>query len=177
MKWLISILRWITPQQSEHVNSLPNNKIIDMPAPSIHKSEENLNRFLRRLLAQIRADKSPFLLAYKHKIDPISQPSPLCPLCSTQPHNTTHLFQCTKIHTTLTPLDLWNRPCEAAELLEAWGRALDYLFPDTGDGEVSSTTDFLGEVSNNNNNRLWLWSSIIIFSTLKRESNQGYLPR
>ena len=119
---------------SEHINSIPNNKIIKFPAPDIHKSKETLNRFLSSFLAQVRADKSPFLLAYKHKMDPLSQPSPICPLCSQHPHSTIHLFQCIKIQTTLTLLDLWNKPCEAAELLDTWGRALDYPFPDTRDG-------------------------------------------
>ena len=35
-----------------------------------------------------------------------SHPSQLFPLCNT--HNTHHLFICTHIHTTLSPLDLWT---------------------------------------------------------------------
>jgi len=110
---------------NNYKTTLPDNKILEMPAPTVHQSEESLNRYQRRLLSQLRTNKSPFLLTYLHKIDPIAHPSPLCPLCTNQPHNTQHLFQCSYIQTTLTPIDLWHRPCETMELLEAWQRALD----------------------------------------------------
>src|SRR2546426_11345225 len=64
-------------------------------------------------------NKSPFLLSYKHKINPTLYPSPLCPLCKNYEHNTSHLFNFTHIPTKLTPLDLCNAPCQVTELLEA----------------------------------------------------------
>src|SRR5579872_7245354 len=97
-----------------------------MQAPEVHHSEETLTRYHRRLLSQSRTNKSPFLLSYLHKINPYEHPSPLCPLCREQTHDTIHLFQRIQIQTTLTPMtDLWNNPCEAAELLETWRRALE----------------------------------------------------
>ena len=120
---------------SNYLNSIPDNKVINLPALPIHQSEETLTRYERRLLAQLRTNKSPFLLTYKHKIDPTSHPSPLCPLCSEQPHNTEHLFQCRQIQTTLTPHDLWNRPCEVAELLETWRKTMDDPTQAPSDGD------------------------------------------
>ena len=113
-----------TQAVENHKTNLPK-KIQQLAAPKIHKSKVTLNRYQRRLLSPLRTDKFPFLLTYLHKINPIAHPSPTCPLCSDQPHNTQHLFQCKHIQTTLTPSYLWNRPCEAAELLKTWRRALD----------------------------------------------------
>jgi len=89
----------------EYRNTRPDNKILESQTPDILFIEEILNRS-QRLLAQIRTNKSPFLQTYKHKIDPITNPPPPCPLCSEQPHDTIHLFQCKQIPTTLTPHDL-----------------------------------------------------------------------
>ena len=55
-----------------------------------------------------------------HKIDPIKFTSPLCPLCSLTEHTTNHLFNCSKLPTNLTPLDLWNDPVRVVVVLEAW---------------------------------------------------------
>src|SRR5579872_3419369 len=95
---------------TNHKCTIPENKILEMQAPAIHHSEETLTRYHRRLLSQLRTNKSPFLLSYLHKINPSEHPSPLCPLCSDQTHDTIHLFQCIQIQPTLTPIDLWNNP-------------------------------------------------------------------
>jgi len=105
---------------TEYTKLLPENKILGQQAPEIHHSEELLPRKTRCTLSQLRTNKSPFLLSYKHKINPTLYPSPLCPLCKNDEHNTSHLFNCTHIPTTLTPLDLWNAPRRVTELLEAW---------------------------------------------------------
>src|SRR5579864_1585210 len=103
----------------EHKNNLPKeDKILKLPTPDINPIQEILTRYQRRLLAQIRTDKSPFVFAEKHKINPIVNPSPLCPLCSDLPHNTIHLFQCIQIPTTLTPfMDKYLRGGGAARNL------------------------------------------------------------
>ena len=74
------------------------------------KSEESLSRKIRRTLAQIRTNKSPLLLTYKHKIDPHTHPNPLCTFCKIHDHDTIHLFNCTHIPPHLTPTDLWKNP-------------------------------------------------------------------
>ena len=69
-----------------------NYKILRTHPPQVSSTEENLPRHTRRTLAQLRTNKSPFLLSYLHKIDASTHPSPLCPLCRTHKHTTQHLF-------------------------------------------------------------------------------------
>src|SRR5579864_4098794 len=99
---------------TNHKCTIPENKILELQAPEIHHSEETLTRYHRRILSQLRTNKSPSLLSYLHKINPSEHPSPLCRLCSDQTHDTIHLLQCIQIQTTLTPIDLWNNPWRRA---------------------------------------------------------------
>ena len=105
---------------SKHLATRGNNKILCTPPPHISSSEEILPRLTRRTLAHLRTNKSPFLKSYLHKVDAKSHPSPLCPLYNTHTHNTHHLFNCTHIRTTLSPLDLWTYPTEVTALLARW---------------------------------------------------------
>ena len=105
---------------TDYLDNRDINKIINVRAPEIHKSELTLCRKTRRTLAQLRTGKSPILNTYKDKIDPVNYPSPLCPLCINSEHNTQHLFSCNKIPTTLNPIDLWENPVGVAGVLEAW---------------------------------------------------------
>ena len=52
-------------------------------------------------------------------------PSPLCPLCNTNIHNTHHVFNCTHICTTLSPLDFWTDPAGVIALMARWTEKLD----------------------------------------------------
>ena len=83
----------------------------------IISSEEILPSLARRTLTQCRTNKSPFLKSYLHKVDAKTHPSPLCPLCNIHTH---HLFNCTHIRTTLSPLDLWTGPAGVTALLARW---------------------------------------------------------
>ena len=103
---------------SQHLAARDNNKILRTHPPQVSSTEENLPRHTRRTLAQLRTDKSPFLLSYLHKIDASTHPSPLCPLCRTHEHTTQHLFSCPQIPTTLSALDLWRDPSGVAALLD-----------------------------------------------------------
>ena len=82
-----------------------NNKILRTHPPQVSSTEENLPRHTCRTLAQLRTNKSPFLLSYLHKIDTSTHPSPLCPLCRIHEHTTvtTHLFSCQQIQQKRTP--------------------------------------------------------------------------
>ena len=102
---------------SMHLATRGNNKILRTPPPLVSSSEQRLPRLTRRTLAQLRANKYPFLKSYFHKVDAKSHPSPLCPLCNTHTHN---LLNCTHIRTTLSPLDLWTDPAGVVELLARW---------------------------------------------------------
>src|SRR6185436_516192 len=110
---------------NQHNQNTPDNKILQTKAPDIDKSENTLPRSTRVLLAQLRTGKSPFLLTWKHKIDPTKYTSPLCPLCGANEHNTEHIFNCTHIPTTLEVADLWHNPCEVEGLLETWRGKLE----------------------------------------------------
>ena len=107
-----------------HLQGLPNNKLLNTPYPPINPEEEFLPRKTRRILAQLRTNKSPILLEYLHKINPANHPDPTCPLCHSSNHNTNHLFTCTSLPTTLTVQDLWNDPRGVEELLSRWADAM-----------------------------------------------------
>jgi hypothetical protein len=109
-----------------YLNNRTPNKIINIQAPKVNTTELQLNRFTRRTLAQLRTNKSPLLQHYKHKINPTTHTSPLCPLCMQHIHNTAHIFSCTHIPTNLTPLDLWHDPIASARLLAVWGSKLGW---------------------------------------------------
>ena len=86
------------------------------PPPHTSSSKERLPRLT---LAQLRTNKSPSLKSYLHKVDAKTHPSPLCPLCNIHTHDTHDLFNCTHIHTTLSPLDLWTDPAGVSALCTA----------------------------------------------------------
>jgi hypothetical protein len=109
-----------------YLATAPHNKILNIPAPPIHPSEINLPRPARRNLAQLRTNKSPLLLSYLNKIDPATHPSPLCPLCLSNTHDTIHLFSCPEMPTSLSVGDLWADPVNAAGLLARWGDRLGW---------------------------------------------------
>ena len=66
------------------------NKVLDRTPPEIRKTERSLRHYPRKLLAQIRTNKSPFL----HKITPETHTTPNCPLCHSHTHTRryTHLW-------------------------------------------------------------------------------------
>ena len=105
---------------SKHLATRGNYKILHTLPPHVSSSEEILPRITRRTLAQLRTNKSTFLKVYLHKVNAKTHPSPLCPLCTIHTHDTHHLFNCTHIHTTLSPLDLWTDHTGVMELLARW---------------------------------------------------------
>ena len=57
----------------------------------------------------------------------------LCPLCKSEPHTTTHLFNCTHITTQLHVTNLWTAPVEMGHLLVEWrGSTSQLAGPDSG---------------------------------------------
>ena len=71
---------------SMHIATRDNNKILRTPPPHISSPEEILPRLTRRVHAQLRTNKSPFLKSYVHKVDAKSHPSSLCTLCNAHTH-------------------------------------------------------------------------------------------
>ena len=109
---------------SQHLSARDINKILHTHPPQVSSTEENLPRHTRHTLAQLRTNRSPFLLSYLHKIDASTHPSPLCPLCHTHEHTTQQLFSCPQIRTTLSALDLWRDPSGIAALLDDYREKL-----------------------------------------------------
>ena len=110
----------------DETNILPIQKHLQLHASQIRqKAQYPYHQYhTRRTLAQLRTNKSPFLLSYLHKIDASTHPSPLCPLCRTHEHTTQHLFSCPQIPTTLSALDLWRDHSGVAALLDDWREKL-----------------------------------------------------
>ena len=108
----------------EELAKRPINHLLRPPAkpPDIHKAELELPREMRRTLAQLRAQKCPLLQEYLHGIGAAEEPH--CPLCRHAAHDVVHLFNCTRVQTDLTPVDLWRRPLQAAQLVQEWRDAL-----------------------------------------------------
>ena len=52
---------------SQHLDARDNNKILRAHPPQVSRTEDNLPRHMRRTLAQLRTNKSPFLLSYLPK--------------------------------------------------------------------------------------------------------------
>ena len=88
---------------SNHMQAISHNKILNTTAPEISKTEQALPHYTRRLLSQLCTKKSPILHEYLHKITTEKHPTPNCPLCHAQPHNTKHLFNCPRLPTDLGP--------------------------------------------------------------------------
>ena len=91
------------------------NKVLNQLPPDINPEEKSLSRRARSELARLRSGYSRRLNNYLARIDPEIQD--ICPLCNATPHNTAHLFSCCQNPTDLQVLDLWTRPCLAAEFL------------------------------------------------------------
>ena len=81
---------------------------LDDTPPPIHKDEQDLSRNTRTTLAQLRTGYSKTLQSYHHRLDPTTPDT--CPLCNQPGHTTTHLFNCPKRPTNLTPTNLWTQP-------------------------------------------------------------------
>ena len=75
---------------------IPHNKIFNRTPPEINIPERALPHYtiLRRLLAQLHTNKSLILHAFLHKITPETHPTPNCPPCQSQAHDTKHIFGC-----------------------------------------------------------------------------------
>ena len=109
-----------TAAVSEYLEGREDSELLEQKAPKINSEELELDRRQRRILAQLRGGKSPLLREYKHKISSAETPSPNCPLCMTELHNTQHIFECSEMPTNLTVKDLWEKPVEVASFLRSW---------------------------------------------------------
>ena len=93
---------------TNYIQTILHNKILNRTPPEISNTEQALPHYTRRLLAQLRTNKSPILHAYLHKITPETHTTPNCPLCHSQTNDTKHLFDCPRVPTDLGPEALWG---------------------------------------------------------------------
>jgi hypothetical protein len=103
---------------NNHIQKNPLNKLTGKPTLEISPEEQKLPRETRRILAQLRTNKSPILFSYKNKID--KSIDPLCRLCKTEIHDTYHLFNCKRLFSSKTIDSLWNSPSYVESLLSRW---------------------------------------------------------
>ncbi|KAH7711067.1 putative reverse transcriptase - house mosquito [Aphelenchoides avenae] len=91
---------------------LATNVVLGGRPPPVSNAEKTLPRKTRAKLAQLRSGYCRGLKSYVARIDPTTADA--CPHCDGTPHDTAHLFNCPAHPTDLKPIDLWNKPAEAA---------------------------------------------------------------
>ena len=101
----------------EAIDSYGVNPVLGRKPPDtdLNIGERNLSRIERTRLAQLRSGYCKLLKSYQHRLDDTVPDE--CPKCHDSPHDTIHLFNCRADPTTLTPVDLWERPAEVAQFL------------------------------------------------------------
>ena len=100
--------------ENEILNSEPN-KVLNAPAPPICDEETTLPRSYRVRLSQMRSGYCSALGDYRERIG--QSPTSLCPSCNLHTHTVNHVFNCAAHPTSLSPIDLWQRPKLAADFL------------------------------------------------------------
>ena len=105
---------------SRHIATRGTTIILHTPPSHISSSEEILPHLTHHTLAQ--QINHPFLNHTYTKLTPNHIHHHYAPIYNS--NNTRHLFNCTHIHTTLSPLDLWTDPAGVAELLARWTEKL-----------------------------------------------------
>ena len=144
------------------MQTIPHNKVLNRTPPEISNTEQALPHYTRRLLPQLRTvtictNKSPILHEYLHKITPETHPTPNCPLCSSQPHDTLHIFGCPRLPTDLGPEALWNDPGPAG-LLARWSDRLGWgLERGWGGGACRSPWGRQQQLASRNNYKMVMW--------------------
>ena len=99
------------------IDSADPNRVLRAPPPAICPSEKLLPRPTRTTLSQLRSGHCASLRSYQARIG--LTPDPICPDCTNDDHTVQHLFSCTAHPTSLTPVDLWTSPWDAALFLSS----------------------------------------------------------
>ena len=105
-----------TTTVSKSVAAYTPNAVTGDKPPPVHQSEASLSRKVRSGLARLRSGFSRMLQSYRHRLDETVADS--CPDCNSPNHTVHHLFNCPSHPTTLTILDLWHNPAQAASFLD-----------------------------------------------------------
>ena len=101
---------------NQAVTSPRKNVVLDDRPPLTNISEKELTRRERTTLAQLRSGHCRLIGSYKSRISEDASLD-ICAYCGKTPHDVKHLYYCPDYPTTMTPLDLWNRPVDAIRQL------------------------------------------------------------
>ena len=88
---------------TSYIQTIPHNKVLNSTLPEISTTEQALPHYTRRLLQQLRTNKSPILQAYQLKIAPGTHTTSNCPLCHLHSHDTPHIVGCARLLADLGP--------------------------------------------------------------------------
>jgi len=126
------------------IQSYPNNKVLDAPAPCINEEEKELPRTYRTTLSQLRSGYCRGLNSYNARIGETT--NSLCPSCNAADHTSRHLFSCPSHPTNLDVEDLWHQPVRTAAFLStlpflSWLPELPRPPPEPPPGVAASTPD------------------------------------
>ena len=92
------------------------NRVLKRPPPEISKDEEELSRYDRRILCQLRSGFSWKLAETRHRLQPDIE-SELCSKCNSSIEDCHHLFNCLANPISATIEDLWKNPLLVVEEL------------------------------------------------------------
>ena len=109
---------------SRNLATRGNNKILHTLPHTLAALKRDFPASLVTPLPSSEQTNLPFSNHTFTKLTPKTHPSLLCPLCNIHTHNTHHLFNCTHIRTTLSPLDLRTDPAGVTALLARWTEKL-----------------------------------------------------
>jgi len=93
------------------------NKVLHESPPEVAAVEKELQRESRTFLAQLRSGYCKGLNYWRNGVS-VSVDN-VCPECEQSPHDVQHLFNCPEKPTDMTPRDLWDRPREVVQFLDA----------------------------------------------------------
>ena len=91
------------------------SRVLSAVPPEVSGEEVRLPRHHRTTLSQLRSGHCIRLRDYQKLIG--KSGNDICPECESGVHTVAHLFACPAHPTSLTPLDLWQRPIEVARFL------------------------------------------------------------
>ena len=105
------------------IDNMTYNRVLNNRPPPINDEETPLSR-RQRQLSQLGSGHCKLLYSYKKRLKLTDSSS--CPNCRIDPHDVTHLFNCTAHPIDLSPVNLWDKPVRTIQ-------ELSFLDPDNLD--------------------------------------------
>ena len=93
------------------IDNMKDNRVPNNRPPPINNEETLLSRRQRTTLSQLRSGHCKLLNSYKKRLKQSDSSS--CPDCGMDPHEVSHLFDCTAHPNDLSPVNLWDKPVNA----------------------------------------------------------------